>query len=125
VENNIQIDFQILDTKLSPKEITALLDIIPDDEIKKGARNTKLNLPRQNIWSLRSHTESDCVSDHWLELKSKLFHSHKLIKEIIETGKSKFTILFNSEARFPSIIIPPEMSKFAGYINAEIDIDSN
>ncbi len=123
MEYDVQIDFQLLDTEVLPKDISKRTGISPDVEMLEGERNKKLNLPRCNIWSIRSHAKSDEVADHWGELESVLLSSSDDIKNIAETGTAKFTIIINSDQRVPSIMIPPAMSKFAGFVNAVIDID--
>ena len=110
MDYNIQIDFQLLETTILPSEISQKIGFSPEVELVKGERNPKLGLPRTNIWSIRSHAKSDEVVDHWNDLAKKL-----------ETVK--FTLIINSSDRIPSLIIPPEMSSFAGFVGAVIDVD--
>lgn len=123
VEYDIQIDFQLLGTAVLPEDISRRTGISPDVEMLEGERNKKLNLPRWNIWSIRSHAKSDEMADHWEELESKLLGVTEDIRNIAETGTAKLTILINSDQRVPSIMIPSGMSRFAGIVNAVIDID--
>jgi hypothetical protein len=116
------IDFQLLNTTVHPTEISKKTGIMPDTELGQGERNPKLNLPRQNIWSISTKVKSEEVSDHWQELKLVLAESVEEIMQLAQTGEAKFTLVINSK-RVPPILIPPEMSKFAGAINASIDID--
>lgn len=123
MDYDIQIDFQLLGTTILPKDISQRTGISPDVELIQGEHNNKLDLPRQNIWAIRSQAKSDDVIDHWDELGKILENSQDEIKEIAKTGTSKFTIIINSNQRVPSIIIPAAMSKFAGFVDAVIDID--
>jgi len=123
MEFNVQIDFQLLDTTILPKEITKKIGITPEVEFEKGKRNVKLGLPRVNIWSIRSHASSNEVEDHWRNLEKSLESSKDAIKEVAKTGMAKFTLIVNSSERIPPLMIPPEMSRFAGFVNAVIDID--
>ncbi len=123
LENSLEIDFQLLGTTVPPKEVTRRTGITPDVELMQGERNQKLDLPRLNIWSIRSKVRSDDVADHWRDLESTLIGSKEVIKEIAQTGSAKLTIIIQSGQRIPSIIIPPSMSSFAGFVNAVIDID--
>lgn len=123
LENSLQIDFQLLGTAVPPKEITRRTQITPDVELMQGERNQKLNLPRLNIWSIRSRVKSDVLADHWHELEHILTDSKEVIREIALTGRAKITVVIQCGQRIPSIIIPPSMSSFAGYVNAIIDID--
>ncbi|NHQ88716.1 DUF4279 domain-containing protein [Iodobacter sp. HSC-16F04] len=123
MKNIVQIDFQLLGTRVLPKEISKKIEIVPDVELMRGERNKERDLPRQNIWSIRSQENSDDVADHWHNLEGILNNSREIIKEIAETGSARLTIIINSHHRVPSIIIPSSMSEFAGFINAEIDID--
>lgn len=123
MKNDVQIDFQLLDAMIPPREISKITGVVPDIELMRGARNEKLDLPRQNIWSLRSHVQSDDVIDHWDSLKKGLENSREQIREIAKTGSAKITLIINSHQRIPSITIPPSMSEFAGFVNAVIDID--
>lgn len=119
---NIQLSFSLLDTDVSPREISQKMGVIPDVEVLKGERNKKLNIPRCNVWNIRSKVQSDEVVDHWVDIEKILLPSSNYIKDVASTGLAKFTILANFDER-PSIIIPPDMSKFAGFIGSLIDID--
>lgn len=119
----VQIDFQLLGTKLAPKEITKILGAVPEVELLRGERNSLKDLPRQNTWAIRSNVESDEVGDHWESLRPLLSRSRDAIRDIAMTGCAKFTLIIDSKDRVPPITIPSSMSEFAGYINAVIDID--
>jgi hypothetical protein len=123
MKNDVRIDFQLLGTSISPKEISRMTGITPDTELAEGERNEKLNLPRQSIWSKQSHVDSDDVVDHWDELERILTNSKEMFREIAITGHAKLTLVINSDQRIPPITIPPSMSEFAGFVNAVIDID--
>ena len=123
MKNNVQIDFQLLETTITPKEISAITRMIPDTELMRGERNEQLDLPRLNIWSKRSQADSDEIADHWANLEPILKGAKEAIKEIAKTGKAKLTIIITSKQRIPPITIPASMSEFAGFINAVIDID--
>lgn len=122
-KNFIQIDFQLLGTEIPPKEISRRTGIIPDVALERGERNKTLDLPRRNIWSIRSQVQSDEVSDHWNNLEPILISSKEVIKEIAKTGLAKMTLIVGNDTRIPPITIPPAMSEFAGFIHATIDID--
>jgi hypothetical protein len=119
----VQIDFQLLGTKITPKEITKILGVVPEVELLRGERNNAKDLPRQNTWAIRSAAESDELEDHWESLRPLLNKSRDAVRDIAMTGRAKFTLIIDSKDRVPSITIPPSMSEFAGYINAVIDID--
>lgn len=123
MKNELYIDFLLSNTTVLPKEISKLTGITPDTELVRGERSQKLDLPRQNIWSILSHAQSDEVADHWQELDAILNNSKDIIKEIAQTGNVKFTIVINSRQRIPPIFIPPKMCEFAGFVNAVIEID--
>lgn len=123
MDGSIQIDFQLLGTTISPKDISKIIEIIPDTALLQGERNPARGLPRQNIWSLMSNSSSSDLIDHWQCLEAALIKSKEKIREIAKTGKARITIIVTGNGRIPSITIPPAMSEFAGFINAEIDID--
>jgi hypothetical protein len=122
-KNVVQLDFQLLGTTLPPKEISVILGVRPDIELLRGERNQKLDLPRQNIWSLRSNSQSNDIANHWQELQMLLDKVRQPIGDIAKTGRVKFTVIVKSSGRIPPITIPSSMAEFAGAINAEIDID--
>lgn len=122
MESILSIDFQLLNTKVSPKEISVITGITPDVALLRGERNSTRDLPRHNIWSVQSRIESNEVSDHWNYLKEKIYSSKESIRVIAKDGICRLSIIISGH-RIPSIIIPPSMSEFAGYVNAEIDID--
>jgi Domain of unknown function (DUF4279) len=119
----VRIDFQLMGTTFSPKEISKLTRITPDVELMQGERNKEQNLPRQSIWSKMSSTQSDEVSEHWKNLGIILYGSRDILKKIAKTGKATLSIVITSRDRIPSIRIPPEMSEFAGFVGAVIDVD--
>ena len=108
---------------MPPYEITRRIGVTPDMALSRGERNPALNLPRQSIWSLRSTSFSDKVVDHWRDLEAALCASREVIREIGRSGSVKFTIIVSAKDRLPSLMIPAEMSAFAGFVGAIIDID--
>ena len=123
MKNDVEIDFTLWGTTVSPREISNRTGIEADVSLLQGERNKKLELPRKNRWSLRSHTQSDCVEDHWRALELVLGGQKKILKDIAQTGTAKITLIVNSASRIPSIVIPPEMSEFAAFLHATIEID--
>lgn len=123
MNTELKLDFQLLGTSIPPKEITHLTGITPDTALLKGERNAKLILPRLNIWSVESHSNSDSLADHWSELESLLSGSTESIRDIATTGIARLTVVINNTKRIPPLTIPASMSKFASQVNAEIDID--
>jgi hypothetical protein len=123
VENIVKISFQLLGTAIPPAEISQRTGIIPSVELMRGERNKLRDLPRQNVWALDSQLRSDEEAEHWGELEGALLSSRDTIKEIAQGGSAKLTIVIDSQHRLPSIMIPPSMAAFAGFVNAVIDID--
>lgn len=123
MKNNVEIGFLLSGTTITPKEISRITGIVPDTELMRGERNKQLDLPRLNIWSIRSKAHSDDVADHWASLEPMLKGAKEAIKEIAKTGQAKLTLIITSKRRIPPITIPQSMSEFAGFINAVIDID--
>ena len=119
----MRIDFQLLGTLVTPKDISKRTGINPHVELLRGERNNALDLPRQNLWSIGTHSESDEVKEHWMQIESILNCAREEIRKIAETGMAKLTIVLPRSDRIPSLQIPVEMSAFAGYVNAIIDID--
>ncbi len=119
----MKLDFQMLGTSVVPKEITRRTGINPDTELARGERNAVLDLPRQNIWSISSHVQSDEVSEHWADIEGGLQRAREEFREIGKTGTAKFTLVLTASERLPSLQIPSSMSEFAGFVNAIIDID--
>ena len=123
MKNDVEIDFELWATTVPPKEISRRTGIEADVSLMKGERNRKLDLPRENRWSLRSHAQSDCVEDHWRDLERVLGAQKEILREIAQTGTARITLIVNSASRIPPIAIPPEMSAFAAFLNATIEID--
>ena len=119
----MRIDFQLLGTLVTPKDISKRTGIKPHVELLRGERTNALDLPRQNLWSIGTHSESDEVKEHWMQIESILNCAREEIRKIAETGMAKLTIVLPRSDRIPSLQIPVEMSAFAGYVNAIIDID--
>jgi uncharacterized protein DUF4279 len=123
MKNDVEIDFELWATTIPPREISNRTGIQADVCLAKGERNSKLGLPRENRWSLRSRVQSDNVEDHWQDLERLLVNHKETLREIAETGVARITIIVNSASRIPPIGIPPAMSAFAAFLNATIEID--
>ncbi|RUR68815.1 DUF4279 domain-containing protein [Variovorax guangxiensis] len=123
IKRLMQLDFQLLGTTTPPKEISTATGISPDVELEQGERNRELNLPRQNVWSIKSKVKSEVLAEHWEDLERSLKPSIVAIKDAAQTGRAVFTVVVTGEGRIPSIQIPSGMSMFAGLVNAVIDID--
>jgi len=119
----MQLDFQLLGTTIVPKEISRITGISPDVELIQGERNKELNLPRKNVWSIKSKVQSEVLAEHWEDLEKALEQSKEAIKDVARTGQAVLTVVFTGGKRIPSIQVPPKMSMFAGFVNAVIDID--
>lgn len=123
VEKTVQICFDIMDSSIPPRSITAMTGVTPDEEWLKGERDPARGLPRRTTWSLRSQSDSEALSDHWKTIEAGLMASKEEFRKIAETSVASITILINSHNRVPPIAIPPAMAEFAGYVNIVIDID--
>jgi len=119
----MQLDFQLLGTTIVPKEISRVTGISPDVELNQGERDKERNLPRQNVWSIKSKVQSEELAEHWADLEKVLEQSKEPIKDVARTGRAVLTVVVSGGKRIPSIQIPPRMSLFAGFVNAVIDID--
>lgn len=119
----MKLDFQLLGTSVLPEEISRKTGVAPDTQLARGERNAALDLPRQNVWSVESHVESDEVSDHWEDIEQRLRGSRDEFRKIANTGTARLTVVLASSDRLPSLQIPPAMSEFAAFVNATIDID--
>jgi hypothetical protein len=119
----MQLDFQLLGTTVLPKEISKVTGISPDVALNQGERSKERDLPRQNVWSMKSKVQSEVLAEHWEELEKALNPSKEALKNAAQTGRAVFKVVVTGGKRIPSIQIPPTMSTFAGFVNAVIDID--
>lgn len=127
MNSKIYLDFVLWDTTIIPKEITKLLNVIPNTELLKGERNQKLNLPRANIWSLTTTPKplSSSLETHWKELEAKLYELQNDIKNIlIKGGEMRMIIVLSLEDNvgIPPLMIPPKMSEFISTFDIELEI---
>jgi len=123
MSTNIEIDFTLWGSIIPPKTISTLTEIAPEVQFLKGERNRSLVLPRENLWAIRSTVDSDVISDHWAELGGKLVPKKEVLREVAGTGIAKITIIVRGGSRIPSLVIPPDLSSFASFMNAPIEID--
>lgn len=121
----VQIDFQILDSAIDPKEISKILGVDPDTALQKGERNPALGLPKVNIWAKRSRAQtSDAfLEEHWESVAADFRGKESILKGATGTGKVRMTLIVDGSARFPSLLIPKQMVAFAAAVDADIDID--
>ncbi len=121
--NILRIDFLLLGTEMSPREISERTGIVPDVELRQGERNLSLNLPRQHTWKIGSKLNSEELEEHWKELESILLGAKDEIRSIAKSGRVELVVAVVGDGRIPSIRIPVKMSEFAGYVGAIVDID--
>ena len=119
----MKLHFQLLDTAVLPKEISRRTGIRPDTELARGERNPALDLPRQNVWSLKSHVNSDEVGEHWTDIERPLQEAREEIREIAKTGTARLTLVLTRSERLPPLQFPASLCEFAGFVNAVLEID--
>jgi hypothetical protein len=120
----LYIGFKLWKTIISPHDIKNITGVDPDYSKLKGERNSKLILPKENLWTIESKVTSDEVPDHWEYLEKIIVPAQEKFKEIIELGgEATLVIVITSHFRIPPVFIPPSMCEFAAYINATIEID--
>lgn len=122
---NLFLSFSLIGTSTPPRDISATSGIKPHTELLRGERNTERDLPRSNLWTLRSNGNvGDSVEDHWSTIEKDLLANVDAFRRLATEGKAVITIVIEgNELRCPPIEIPPSMSLFAGSIGAMIDID--
>lgn len=123
MKTDVEIDFELYATTVAPKEISKITGIDADVCLLKGERNKELCLPRENRWSIRSHVNSNDVKDHWRYLENILIDKKYILRDLARTGVAIITLIVNSPMRIPPISIPPNMSDFAAFLGANIEID--
>lgn len=123
MEHKLQIALSLLGNPVAPKDITQLLGVFPETSLLRGERRPELDLPRQNIWSVRSDGRLKTIDSQWEQLKRLFEQKWDVFVGISRRGTTKITIIVDATDRIPSIVIPFIMSKDAFSLNAEIDID--
>lgn len=122
---NVNIVLDIICHNIDAEAAANFLTIYPDEILKKGSRNKKLNLPRNDVLSFISQAskwESD-LEEHWKSISEMASINKNSLSEISNNCDIKLTIVVDHRGRFPSLYMPKEFVKFAGDINAVIDID--
>jgi len=72
---------------------------------------------KKDIWFIESNADSPEIDDHWNNIKEILnIQKDKLI------GISKVNIIVYDTDRLTSIMIPPNMARFLGEVQANIQI---
>jgi len=123
MDYKMQIDLCLYGNSIPPKEITDMLGVEPDTALLKGERNKERDLPRQNLWSLRSDPNGDSVEKQWYSIVQRLGNKWDQFVDVSKRGDVKITIIVNVDEYIPSIMIPPNMAFAAATLNAYIDID--
>lgn len=122
---NVFLSFSLIATVMPPREISAMTGIKPFTELLRGERDAMRDLPRSNLWTVRSTgQQGESVAEHWQTIEQQLVSKVDVFRSLAAEGSAILTIVVKGpEARFPPIEIPPSMSFFAGSIGAIVDID--
>jgi hypothetical protein len=125
MRSNIFLSFSLRGTATPPSEISAMTGIRPFTELLRGERDAGRDLPRSNLWTVRSTGwQSDSVARHWQTIERKLVAKTDVFRRLAAEGSAVLTIVVEgSDTRCPPIDIPPSMALFAGSIGAVLDID--
>jgi hypothetical protein len=119
------ISFSLRNTSTPPREISAATGVEPSTALLKGERDPVRVLPRANLWSIESTNSPDgSLEACWRTLEPELVPRTDAFRRFASEGSAVLTIAIQGmDGRYPSIMIPPSMSLFAGTIGAVIDID--
>jgi hypothetical protein len=119
------LSFSLIGTSTHPREISTISRIKPHTELLRGERNAERDLPRTNLWTLRSDPKAgESVGDHWRTIEKDLLSNIDAFRRFAAECRAVMTIVISGEVnRCPPIEIPPSMSFFAGAIGATIDVD--
>ncbi|MDQ0009428.1 hypothetical protein J2T07_001605 [Luteibacter jiangsuensis] len=125
MSSKLFISFSLIGTTTHPRDISAVTRIKPYTELLRGERNSERDLPRSNLWTLRSEGGPEqSVESHWNTIEKDLLSNIDAFRRFSAEGRAVITIVvMGDDPRCPSIEIPPSMSLFAGSIGATIDVD--
>jgi hypothetical protein len=122
--SRLLICLTIRDAALSPAEISLATGIRPTEAFRRGERDARLVLPRTDMWTVETDHPSEVLADHWEDLGHIVVPKRDALRDIVATGSGTMTIaVYDSSIRCPPLGIPSSMSRFAGYINVDIDVD--
>jgi hypothetical protein len=119
----LQISLSLDSNPIPPQEISKLLGVKPFTALLQGERNKERDLPRHNIWEVRSDASLETIGEQWEDIVSKFGRNWLDLIEISKKGTVRITIIVDATSHLPSVIIPPKMSEAAYLMNSEIDID--
>ena len=118
----LQISIGLFSNPIPPREISRRLGVMPYTELLEGESNKKLNIPRQNLWTIRSDASLADVGEQWNDLVARFGEKWDDFIEISKQGTVRITIIVDATDRLPPVIIPPEMSKAAYLLNSELSV---
>jgi hypothetical protein len=119
------ISLSLRDTSTPPCEISTATGVEPSVALLQGERDPVRVLPRSNLWSIESmRSPEGSLEACWRTLEPELVPRTDTFRRFADEGSAVLTIAIRGmDGRYPSIMIPPSMSLFAGTIGAVIDID--
>lgn len=122
---DVQLALDITGYAAEPEAISNAMECVPYYAGKQGSRDGTLNLPRQNIWSIRSFpaTADASVEEHWAWLYEHLHGKTDILNDLKMPGNIRITIIVRASGRVPPLIIPVQMSQFCADCDAMIDVD--
>ena len=125
MEYNVQIVLDIFCDSLNVEAVASSLPVQPDHISKKGSRNPKLVIPRNDILSFSSKASkwASDLEEHWKSISEMASANKDRFSELSQDAEIKITVVVDHKGRFPSLYMPKEFVQFAGNIGAIIDVD--
>lgn len=125
VDYEIQIALTIRNFKCDPAEITAQIQVTPWRVAVRGEKSSERNLPRSNLWILRSDPESASatLNDHWNNILAKLRGKEGVLQSLSLNSDLKFTIIVGIENEKPVLVFSKEQIEFVAGCGASLEID--
>ena len=127
-KTKIMVEFSISGDTFSPKLITQMLGITPDEQWSKGEKVKGRNYPRQHsCWSINTDYEVSMDVNDQLEKIREIFEPHI---DVLKKIKKEFNLEYQfgivpqiENNEIPSMYFNNYMLKFIHDIEAAIDID--
>ena len=121
----VQIAFDLGGFTYSPHDITKRLEITPDTAMFEGERNRKLNLPRANIWSIRSKVDGDPydIDEHWDWLLRTFKGKEAILLEYSRQSDLLITVICYPRDHIPPLYAGKRELKFLADCGAELTFD--
>lgn len=122
---DFQIAVDITGFSFDPNIITEKLEITPHRALRKGEKNKELQLPRHNLWAIRTFPDNFHAypDEHWDCVMSMFRGNEEYISELGMECSVNFTLLVDANLNVPGFRFDKKIINYISSLNAGLELE--